>query len=306
MLIIGACGQGGTVEDKVAAARARNDGPAIWVVKDHDSELYLFGTVHLLPGDLDWQRDDMKEVFDASGTIFFELDTNTGAQLEASVLTQQKGFLDSGQTLSAKLDGYHLKLLEAAANNGQIRLETLNAMKPWLASEFLTIAAAASADLSPELAADEALKSRAARLKKNVIYLDSVANQINATADQPEFVQSLLLSEALESFNSLGRNLRNIADAWSVGQTDYLTQKTTQAIAQKSPELYTALIKERNRAWTAAFLRFLEGNETGFAAVGTAHLLGEHSVQEMLRGQGYTVSRYYAFKGENVIRPVFE
>lgn len=304
--VLGGCGQGGTVEGKVAEARARNDGPAIWIVKDHDSELYLYGTVHLLPGDLDWQRDDMKEVFDKAGTIFFELDTGVSAQLDANVLTQQKGFQDSGRRLSDSLGTYQLKLLEAAANNGNIRLETLNTMQPWLASEFLTIAAADEAGLSPELAADEALKHRAERTGKNVIYLDSVSRQISATADQPDFVQMILLTETLEGFNSLGSNLKNIADAWSVGQTDYLAQKTVNAIATKSPELYVSLIRERNRDWAKQFTRFMEGNETGFAAVGTAHLLGEHSVQTMLRDQGYSVTRYYAFKGENVIRTVFE
>ena len=49
----------------------------------------------------------------------------------------------------------------------------------------------------------------------------------------------------------------------------------------------------------------MEGSETGFAAIGTAHLLGEDSVQNALRDQGYTVSRFYAFQGENVIKPVF-
>ena len=73
--LLSSCNQGGTVDGKIAAAHARNDGPAIWVVKDFDSTLYLYGTVHLLPEDLDWQRDDMREAFGESGTIFFEVDT---------------------------------------------------------------------------------------------------------------------------------------------------------------------------------------------------------------------------------------
>jgi len=48
----------------------------------------------------------------------------------------------------------------------------------------------------------------------------------------------------------------------------------------------------------------MEGSGTGFAAVGTSHLLGEDSLIEMLREQGYTVARYYAFQGEDVINPI--
>ena len=55
--LLPACGVQGTVDERVDAARERNDGPAIWTVKDHDSTLYLFGTVHLLPPDITWLRD---------------------------------------------------------------------------------------------------------------------------------------------------------------------------------------------------------------------------------------------------------
>jgi len=49
---------------------------------------------------------------------------------------------------------------------------------------------------------------------------------------------------------------------------------------------------------------FMEDSGTGFVAVGTAHLLGEESLLSELREQGYSVQRYYAFKGENVIDTV--
>ncbi|MGJ8562474.1 MAG: TraB/GumN family protein [Alphaproteobacteria bacterium] len=300
------CEQGGSVDGKVQAARARNDGPAMWVVKDHDSTLYLYGTVHLLPSDLDWQRDDMKDAFKEAGTVFFELDTGRAGQLEASLLTQQLGLISSGTRLSDRLDNYQLKLLEAAANNGNLPLASLDSMRPWLASEFLTVAAAGNAGLSPDLAADEALKSRAQRLGKNIVYLDTTECQIRATSDQPDFVQMMLLTDTLEGFGSIGSNLSKIADAWSVGQVDYLTAKTVIALSSRSPELYNTLLKDRNREWAGEFTRFMEGNDTGFAAVGAAHLLGEDSVQNFLRDQGYVVSRYYAFQGENVIKPVFQ
>jgi len=304
LAVLSGCEQGGTVDGKIAAARARNDGPAIWTVKDHDSTLYLYGTVHLLSDDLDWQRDDMRQAFNKSGTIFFEVDTGPAAQLDATVLTQSLGFIDSGRRLSDQLDGYQLKLLEAAANNAGLPISSLDNMKPWLASEFLTIAAAANAGLSPELAADEALKNRAKRTRKNVLYLDTIEGQIRASSDQPEFVQMILLTETMERFNSLSDDLTYIADAWSVGETETLTAKTVISLAAQSPELYGNLIKAPNRRWTRELTRFMEGSGNAFVAVGVSHLLGEDSLQAMFRDQGYDVSRYYAFQGENVIQTI--
>jgi len=292
------------VEDKVSAARERNDGPAIWVAKDYDSTVYLFGTVHLLPDELSWQKDDMRAAFAEAGTVFFEIDTGREAQIDALVLTTSLGMRQDGRRLSDGLDSYQLKLLEAAAHNGKLSLARLDGMKPWLASEFLTVEAAAQAGLSPELSADEALKSRAARSGKNIRYFETMEDQIKAVAEQPDFVQMTLLTETLEGFNTLGDDLQQITQAWAAGRTDFLTREVVMAMKTKSPELYKSLMTERNVRWTRQITRFMEDSGTGFVAVGTGHLLGDDSLIEQLREQGYDVSRYYAFQGQDVINPI--
>lgn len=297
------CDQGGTVAGKVSDARARNDGPAIWVATDHDSTLYLFGTLHLLSPEVDWIKDDMRDAFKASGTIFFEVDTGPSAQIEAAVLSQSLGFYSDGRRLQDQLDSYQLKLLEAAANNGDIPVAVLDNMKPWLASEFLSIAAAATVNLSPELSADDALKSRARQQRKNVRYLDTIDGQIRRSANQADFVQMMMLSDTLEGFNGMGDDLTRTAQAWAVGNTDFLTREIVNAVRDRSPDIYQSLYDDVNEVWAKDLIRFLEGSGTGFAAVGIGHLLGDDSLQEKLRGQGYEVERHLAFMGKPVITP---
>lgn len=300
--------EGGTANDSVSTrvqdARTRNDGPAMWVAKDHDSTLYIFGTVHLLPDDLIWQRDDMRRAFDEAGTIFFEVDTGPRGQIDATVLTTSLGLRNDGLRLSDRLDNYQLNLLEAAANNGGLTIASLDGMKPWLAAEFLTFAAAQNAGLSSDLSADEALKSRASRSGKNVVYLESLEDQIRASADLPEFIQLDILTETMEQFSILGRDATDIAEQWSVGGTDYLTEKLIRPMKARAPEVFNGLLRDRNRNWVAPLSRFMDDSGTGFVAVGTAHLLGEDSLLTELREQGYSVQRYHAFKGENVIDTV--
>ena len=101
-LMLSACGERPVIDgaaQKVAEARARNDGPALWVAKDYDSTVYLFGTVHLLPDDLSWLKDDVKTAFGKAGTIYFEVDTGTQGQIQASVLTQHLGMRSDGTCL---------------------------------------------------------------------------------------------------------------------------------------------------------------------------------------------------------------
>ena len=294
----------GGVSERIDEARARNDGPAIWVATDFDSTLYLFGTVHLLPDDLVWQREDMRQAFADSGTIFFEVDTGPESQVQGTVLTTSLGLRSDGLRLSDRLDNYQLNLMEAAANNGDLTIAALDGMQPWLAAEYLTFAAAQNAGLSAALSADEALKSRAAREGKNVIYLESLETQIRASAELPEFIQIRILTETLERFNALGLDATNIAEQWAVGGTDYLTDQLIRPMKSREPEVFNNLLRDRNRAWANKIVRFMEDSGTGFVAVGTAHLLGEQSLLSELREQGYSVQRYYAFKGENLIETV--
>lgn len=304
ILILAACKQGGTVESKISDARARNDGPAMWIVKDADSTLYLFGTVHLLPPELNWQRDDMKHALDASGTVFFEIPSDSAAQIEANVLTTTLGLYGSGNRLSDNLDSYQLKLLEAAAHNGNLEYSTLDSMKPWLAAEFLTVAAAVDAGFSSELSADAALKNRADRSQKNILYLDSIEGQIRASADQPNFVQMAVLTETLSQFSEIGSDMKQVVQAWSVGNTPFLEKELINAFKMRSPDYYQTLFVDRNMAWAQEFDKFMLGNGTGFAAIGVGHMLGDESVLRQLKEDGYEVRRFFAFQGENVIKPV--
>lgn len=295
-----ACGVQGTVDERVDAARARNDGPAIWTVKDFDSTLYLFGTVHLLPENKSWLGDDLKEVFDKSGTVFFEADSGRDGQIEASVLTQSLGLYSDGSLLTDKFDRYQTRLLEAAALSSDTPLAALQNMKPWLAAEVLTLAAAEQAGLRSDVSADEALKSRAVRQQKNLVYLDSIESQIRASADQPSFVQEVMIMDALEGYNSLGLNLRRTADNWLVGNTAFLEQNVKKT-KSRSPDLYQSLFTDRNIKWSKILTRHMEDSGTSFAAVGVGHLLGEDSLIKYLKEAGYEVKRYYAFQGEPVI-----
>ncbi len=288
---------------KVEEARARNDGPPIWRVQDEDSTLYLYGTVHLLPGGLDWQRDDMRDVFAEAGTVFFEADHTGPEGLRAQALATQRGLRRDGRRLTEFLDSYQSKLLEAVANNGQLELAALDSMQPWLASEYLTLAAAGLAGLSADLSADEALKSRARRSGKNLVFFETAEAQVNQMADLPSDVQLELLTDTMERFDTTGQTLAGMADLWARGDVDGLTDTLVTPL-EKAPDGYVdTVLLERNEAWADRLDAFMDGSGTGFVAVGVSHLLGEGSLQDALEERGYDVRRYLAFLGEDVIKP---
>ena len=300
-LLLSACTASDGAIDKVEDARARNDGPAIWVARDDDSTLYLYGTLHIVPIGMDWQREDMWEAFRSAGTVWFEVSSDPTSRTKAERLTRTRGFLPIGERLSEGWSDYERKTLEVASVSSGLPLEFLDTLEPWLAADLITLAAAEAAGLSAEISADEALKSRARRQSKYVRYLEDVSEQIALSTDIPKDAQVENLLAVLERYNRIGDELNAIASEWVEGDVEGLTERLETSVAGPDRErLYTL----RNGNWADVFEGWMEGSGTGFAAVGVGHLVGEGSLVEQLRDRGLEVRRYYAFEGENVLRTI--
>ena len=59
--------------EPVAAVATTDADPALWVVKDKDTTIYLFGTVHVLKPGLGWFDEAVKTAFDKSDQLMLEM-----------------------------------------------------------------------------------------------------------------------------------------------------------------------------------------------------------------------------------------
>src|SRR5688572_19600100 len=55
-----------------APAEAKQAKPAMWMVSDRDTNIYLFGTVHLLPPGTQWRTSKFEQVANDAGTLVVE------------------------------------------------------------------------------------------------------------------------------------------------------------------------------------------------------------------------------------------
>jgi len=286
-----ACNQGGRVDDKVAASHARYDGPAMWKITDHDSTLYLFGTVHLMQPDINWQRRDMQAAFDNVGTVFFETPDDEKSALQVSILQRQYGVYAEGERLSDHLDGINLNRLTAAAYNAEIPLARLESFKPWLAADILTVAGADIAGLRYANSADAQMRTKAEQANKSIRALDTVETYFEAVAKQPSWVQMQAFEGTIKNFNTLVRDTKTVNAAWLIGNTELLETELLTPAAASSPELYAALFTQRNKKWAKTLDEFMKGDTNAMVVVGIGHLLGEGGLPTQFEDLGYTTER---------------
>ncbi len=282
---------GGSVAEKVAKSHARYDAPAMWKVTDKDSTIYLFGTVHLLPEGMKWQKRDMLDAFSQVGTVFFEVPDNDKSRLKETMLTRKYGLYNAGESLRTRLDGADINRLTAAAYNVDIPINNLDNFKPWLVADLLVVAAAEKAGLSSENSADNWFRKKAKTDGKAIKFLDSVETYFEAVAKQPEKVQLKALKYAMTDFESLAQDMKKINSAWKVGRIDSLYTNLLQPAQERAPEIYKALFTDRNAKWAKTLHEFMQGSENAMVVVGIGHLIGEDGLPTRLEDMGYKVER---------------
>lgn len=266
--------------------------PALWMVKDADTTIYLFGTVHLLPNDTDWRWPALEKALADSGSLTIELTDDDPARMQTLVL--QYG-LDPAHPLSDKLSAAENATLTRAAQTAGVPggASTLRMMRPWLAGLTLTVAPLLKAGLDPAHGVDKLLKAQMQAAGKPVNGLETSEQQIRFLADLPADVELEFLRSTLRDADKGSGELTTLIDAWKRGDVATIARIEDEDLARHAPALYQRLLVQRNRSWAAKIAAMLQRPGTVFIAVGAAHLAGPDSVQSQLESRGTPVERLH-------------
>ncbi|CAM5576404.1 TraB/GumN family protein [Rhodanobacter lindaniclasticus] len=264
--------------------------PALWVVKDADTTIYLFGTVHLLPNDTDWRYPALDKALADSDSLTIELTDDDPARMQALVL--QYG-LDPGHPLSGKLSAAENATLTRAAQTVGVPggANTLQMMRPWLAGLTLAVAPLLKAGLDPAHGVDKLLKAQMLAAGKPVDGLETAEQQIRFLADLPADVELEFLRSTLRDIDKGSAELTTLIDAWKHGDVATIARIEDDDLARHEPALYQRLLVQRNQAWATKVAAMLQQPGTVFIAVGAAHLAGPDSVQVQLHNLGIEAVR---------------
>jgi uncharacterized protein YbaP (TraB family) len=264
--------------------------PALWVVKDADTTIYLFGTVHLLPDDTDWHFPALDKALSDSQALYVEITDDDQANMTALVMRYG---LDMAQPLSSLLSPFERGRLERAARLAKVPggVGALNLMRPWLAALTLTVAPLTQAGLDPAAGVDRQLRATMEKAGKPVRALETAEEQIRFLADMPQAMQLALLRSTLRDTDRAGVQLKALIDAWKDGDDEAIARLENELMQREEPALYQRLLVERNQAWARRIAGMLEQPGTVFIAVGAAHLAGADSVQAHLARDGIATAR---------------
>jgi len=269
--------------------QAANDAdPALWVVKDADTTIYLFGTVHMLKPGLTWFDEGVKSAFDASDELVLELVMPPEAEMQA--LVSELGMTSSGPALPDQLSPAEAAKFRAALPEIGLAPDALDRAEPWLAATMLSAAPLRQLGYDEKDGAEAVLTAAAQAGGKRVEGLETAREQLGYFDRLPLPAQRALLVDTLDDLPKAGETIDRMVAFWRKGDADGLAKVMNEDLG-RSPELADALLAQRNRKWAAWLAQRMKAPGTVFVAVGAGHLAGNAAVQAELAKRGFKAER---------------
>jgi uncharacterized protein YbaP (TraB family) len=264
--------------------------PAMWVIKDADSTIYLIGTMHLLKHDAEWNAEKVKKTVHESTELWLEVADFDNQAALAPLIT--KYALDREHPLSTRLNDEQKKKLEKLTGTYGIPAATLEPLRPWLVAVVLAMGPIQKAGYDPKAGVERVLAAQATAEGDKIRGFETADEQFHIFAELSEEEQLAFLDSTMTDLDKGVELLDRLAKAWVDGDVDAIGRLSIDEMKEKAPTVYDKVLVRRNIAWAEKIEQMLKGSGVQQIAVGAAHLAGPDSVQAQLAKRGIKVEKY--------------
>jgi len=275
-----------------AFAGTFNIGPSektfMWRVQKGETTLYLLGSIHALKEDAYPLPAAIEAAFDEAEIAVFEIDLDD--MTKAAIKMMSAGSLEKGRTLEEVVGPETWSEFETHVGGSGFEASLYQGMKPWIAA--LTVAAfelskhgyLATAGL------DTYLSRRADETGKDRLALETVEFQVGLFADlSPEHSLAFLVY-TLEDLETMIPEMDRLYRDWRVGNLKAVEEALLEGF-EEFPDVFERMVVERNQSWMPQIEQLLAGDRDAMVVGGSAHLVGEQGVINLLRAKGYIVEQ---------------
>jgi hypothetical protein len=244
-----------------------NASPAMWVVRDADTTVYLFGTFHALDGNSDWFNDEVSAAFTHSDELILE-------------------------TLLPKLDSR-----PPAASVRKSTGYSVASSASFLGATRMAVSAGRQRGLDVRKGADMVLRRAAEQSGKRIGALETIGFQLGMLSRLAPPGAKPATSAAPDraaadrgTANEVATLMTYMQAAWNRGEQGIFVALLNQ-MRDTSPDSYRIMFPERNANWADWIVNRMERPGTVFVAVGAGHFAGTDSVLTKLSARGVSATR---------------
>jgi uncharacterized protein YbaP (TraB family) len=228
--------------------------PAMFVVRDADTTVYIFGTFHALDGKATWFSDNVRDAFEHSSELVLETLIPEGPVAPSAF---GKAFRPPSVTPSAS----------------------------FLATTRMALTAGRAQGMQVDNGADMVLRRTAEAEGKPVAGLETLEFQLEmfnhmtdaAASPQPSVADKAGNAASPSAIDSLSKSMAAMQSAWKQGDQSVFVTMLEQ-LKSGAPQTYRTMFTERNARWADWIKARMQAPGTVFVAVGAGHLAGTDSL----------------------------
>jgi uncharacterized protein YbaP (TraB family) len=266
--------------------------PALFVARDADSTMYIYGTIHLRRPTDGWGGSHVEAALARSQEVWTEVDMDPDAMARAQAEALRLG-MSTQNLLSAHLTAEDEERLTALCQRLGIPRQALERMRPWMAALTLSIMPMVQAGYDPNAGVDRSVIAWATANNKALRSFETPEQQIALFAGFTPEEEIEMLRLSIDSAEEGVALINAMSAAWDAGDIATLEAQVVTEARTTAPEMYQSFFVERNNAWMTVLSRELDGAGVDFVAVGAGHLYGPDGLIAQLRARGVRVERVH-------------
>lgn len=284
LAFVTACASTPRTDDTIGAA------PALFVARDADSTLYLYGTIHLRRAGDAWGGPHVERALAEAQEVWTEVALDPASEARAQAEAMRLGFA-ADAALSSHLTAEEEQRLTTLTQGLGIPPQALERMHPWMAALTLSLVPIVRAGYDPNGGVDRAVVAWAREHEKTLRSFETPEEQVHIFSGFDEEVQIAMLRAALDSAEESVDAATNLSAAWDRGDVRAIEDLAVTDARINYPLMYQAIYARRNSAWMGVLAHELDGAGVDFVAVGAGHLYGPDGLIAQLRARGIRVER---------------
>jgi uncharacterized protein YbaP (TraB family) len=257
----------------------------VWALHGAHNTVYLAESVHLLkPGDSTLPAA-VTRAYDDSSQLVMEMDLGKLDTSSVAAWMLEHGRYPEGQSMQQALGPERYARVVAQATALGLPIEQLSILRPWVVALTLADLMYLKLGYDPESGVEEQLVARSHQDGRATAGLETLDEELGQLEHMSPEDQARFLDLTLEDLKDTSDETDQLLKAWRSGDSSALAAQLSDAYKQ-FPELYRALVSERNQHWLPQIKGYLAADHNVLVVVGALHVVGKGGLLELLRGAG--------------------
>ena len=246
---------------------AAHAGSPVWAIHGDHNTVYLAGSVHLLKAEDASLPPGFDRAYKGSKAIVMELAIDKIDQMATAQWMMENGMLKDGVTLRATIGDERYARVSKEAERLGIPMEAADMLQPWVLGLQLVEMQYMQLGFDPQKGVEQQLEHLAQADGKPISGLETMDEQLGVLQGMSKSDQARFLDMTVTEMHDVESETQSVVTAWRSGDAAKLAALLSDEY-KSFPNLYRALVTERNKRWVPQIEKLLHGNQDVFVVVG--------------------------------------